>query len=89
MAVSKRDRKFAYWQKLWDLCDNYEKIILVNADNVGSKQIQDVRAQLRGRATILFGKNTLIRSGLLHRMTKPKPDDEDYADRKDTWTEAP
>ena len=86
--ASKRERKFAYWQKLWDLCDNYEKVILVNADNVGSKQIQDVRRQLRGKATILFGKNTLIRSGLKHRMAKPRPDDFDYEDRKDTWTEA-
>ena len=25
----------------------------------------------------------------MHRMTKPKPDDEDYDLRKDTWVEAP
>jgi len=35
--AEKRERKYQYWQQLWDLCDNWEKIILVNADNVGSK----------------------------------------------------
>jgi large subunit ribosomal protein LP0 len=45
--------------------------------------------KLRGRATILFGKNTLVRAGLKRRMTKPVPEDEDYEIRNATWYDKP
>jgi hypothetical protein len=35
--ASKRAEKYEYWQKLWDLCENHEKVLIVNADNCGSK----------------------------------------------------
>lgn len=80
-----RKEKYAYWEKLWQLVEECRQILLVDADNVGSRQIMDIRRALRGRATVLFGKNTLIRTGLKHRIAKPEPHDEDYAQRKDKW----
>lgn len=54
-------RKEVYWKKLVALFDEYPKILLVTADNVGSHQMQQIRQSLRGEAVLLMGKNTLIR----------------------------
>lgn len=80
-----RAEKYAYWEKLWQLVEECRQILLVDATNVGSKQIMDIRRDLRGRATVLFGKNTLIRTGLKRRIAKPEESDEDFAKRKDKW----
>lgn len=37
---------------------------MVNVDNVGSKQMQQIRISLRGRAAIIMGKNTTIRKAI-------------------------
>lgn len=55
----------AYIDKLIDLCMNSSKGLIVNIDNVTSRQIQIIRRTLRGRAVVLMGKNTLIKKGLL------------------------
>lgn len=34
---------------------------MVGADNVGSKQMQQIRISLRGKGVVLMGKNTTIR----------------------------
>jgi len=34
---------------------------IVGADNVGSKQMQEIRIALRGKAVVLMGKNTMMR----------------------------
>lgn len=39
-------------------------IFLVNVDNVGSNQMHQIRQTLRGKATILMGKNTMVRRAL-------------------------
>ncbi len=39
-------------------------MLLVNVDNVGSKQMQQIRIELRGKAVILMGKNTTIRKAI-------------------------
>ena len=44
--------------------DTHTQVLLVHADNVGSKQFMDIRAALRGRAAVLMGKNTMIRRSL-------------------------
>jgi len=62
MTVS--TRKEQYFQKLIGLFGKYDYILLINIDNVGSRQLQNMRAQLRGRAVVLMGKNTLIRKAL-------------------------
>ena len=54
----KRIKKEAYWKKLQDLTDNYKKAVLVDVDNVSSKQITKIRYKLRSLdAVMLMGKN--------------------------------
>lgn len=60
MTIS-MERKKEYFAKLTGYLDNYTRILLVQLDNVGSKQIQEIRIALRGQAEILMGKNTMIR----------------------------
>jgi len=56
--------KANYFVRLVQLFDEYPKCFIVNADNVGSKQMQQIRIALRGRATVLMGKNTMMRKAL-------------------------
>lgn len=55
------ERKREYFARLQNLLENYTRIFLVSVDNVGSKQLQQVRIALRGTAEVLMGKNTMIR----------------------------
>jgi len=60
--------KANYFQKLEDAIRNHSKFLLVNADNVTSKQFAQIRQNTRGRATIVMGKNTMMKkviAGLL------------------------
>lgn len=82
----KRIKKEAYWKKLEKLTDDYTKALIVDGDNVSSKQISKLRFQLRSiGAVMLFGKNTLIKACLNHKMTEPAEGDEDFEERKKTW----
>lgn len=56
--------KAKYFTRLLSLFDEYPRCFLVNVDNVGSKQMQNIRISLRGKAEILMGKNTTIRKAL-------------------------
>jgi len=49
---------------LIDLCVNTPKALIVHADHVASKQMQDIRMELRGKAVVVMGKNTMIRKAL-------------------------
>jgi len=63
----KEDRttwKSNYFLKLVQLLNEYPKCFLVGVDNVGSKQMQHIRASLRGHAVILMGKNTMMRKAI-------------------------
>jgi len=53
--------KANYFQKLEDAIRNNSKFLLVNADNVTSKQFAQIRQNTRGRATIVMGKNTMMK----------------------------
>jgi large subunit ribosomal protein LP0 len=55
------ERKAWYFTRLQELLDSYTKIMVVQCDNVGSKQMADIRMALRGNAVVLLGKNTMIR----------------------------
>merc|ERR1711920_864754 len=47
--------------------------LLVEADNVGSKQMQQIRISLRGHAVVLMGKNTMMRKAIRgHLVNNPK-----------------
>lgn len=59
--MSKRDRKDEYCVKLRVLLDKYDKVLVVNADNVGSHHMQKIRQSIRGKGVLLMGKNTMIR----------------------------
>merc|ERR1711920_901199 len=52
--------KAGYFTKIVQLLDDYPKCFLVEADNVGSKQMQQIRISLRGHAVVLMGKNTMM-----------------------------
>lgn len=54
-------RKVEYFEKLENLLSTYNKMFLVEVDNVGSNQMQQIRIALRGQGEILMGKNTMIR----------------------------
>jgi len=58
---ARRERKTKQVAKLKELLAEYNNVLIVTVDNVGSNQMQKVRIGLRGRAVVLMGKNTLIR----------------------------
>merc|ERR1739844_800744 len=65
--------KSDYFLKLVQLFDEYPKCFMVNADNVGSKQMQQIRMSLRGHAVVLMGKNTMMRKAIRgHLSQNPK-----------------
>lgn len=64
----KLQKKNAYLAKLQQLVENTPLTLIINVDNVGSKQLQHVRGALRGSCIILMGKNTMIRKSLRQRI---------------------
>lgn len=66
----KADRKKNYWARLVSLLDEYSRILIVTADNVGSNQMQKIRKAMRGQAVLLMGKNTMIRKAIREQLSK-------------------
>jgi len=66
----KDDRKQVYFAKLVDLFNKFSKLLLVGADNVGSNHMQAIRRNLRGKAELLMGKNTMIRKAIKGHLTQ-------------------
>jgi large subunit ribosomal protein LP0 len=65
--------KSNYFVKIVQLFDEYPKCLMVEADNVGSKQMQQIRMSLRGHAVVLMGKNTMMRKAIRgHLSQNPK-----------------
>merc|ERR1712071_357896 len=62
--------KSNYFSKLTNLLDEYPKCFIVGADNVGSKQMQEIRIALRGQAVVLMGKNTMMRKAIRGHLEK-------------------
>ncbi|CAH2295313.1 60S acidic ribosomal P0 [Pelobates cultripes] len=56
--------KSNYFLKIIQLLDDFPKCFIVGADNVGSKQMQQIRMSLRGKAVVLMGKNTMMRKAI-------------------------
>jgi len=70
---NKRDKatwKSNYFLKLLQLLDEFPKLFIVGVDNVGSKQMQEIRIAMRGKAEILMGKNTMIRKAIRGHLQK-------------------
>jgi len=67
--MTNKNKKFAsrsawkanYFEKLENAIRNNSKFLLVNADNVSSLQFAQIRASLRGKATVVMGKNTMMK----------------------------
>jgi len=55
------ERKAEYFDRMKEMLTTYTKAFIVDVDNVGSKQLQLTRKELRGTAEILMGKNTMMR----------------------------
>ena len=59
-----REKKVQYFSKLRELLEEYKSIFIVGVDNVSSQQMHEIRKALRGDATVLMGKNTMVRRAL-------------------------
>merc|ERR1712106_590287 len=62
--------KAGYFTKIVQLLDEYPKCFLVEADNVGSKQMQQIRISLRGHVVVLMGKNTMMHKAIRGHLTQ-------------------
>lgn len=62
--------KGKYFTKIIQYLDEYPKLFIVGADNVGSSQMQKIRISLRGHAVILMGKNTMMRKAIRGHLEK-------------------
>lgn len=72
MPLSK-ERKDEYFSKFKELLSTYSKAFVVQIDNVGSFQLQTTRIQLRGKAEVLMGKNTMMRK-CIREFCEENPD---------------
>jgi large subunit ribosomal protein LP0 len=70
---SAKEKKAAYIEKFASVFEKHSRILVVTCDNIGSAHMQKIRKQLRGQATILMGKNTLMRKAIrLNAERNPK-----------------
>jgi len=65
--------KASYFNKVNRLLSEFEKIFICDADNVTSKQFQDIRQGMRGRGEVLMGKNTMMKRAI-RDMVSDKPE---------------
>ena len=65
-----RTSKEAWFTRLNELIETYTSIFVVNVDNVSSQQMHQIRQSLRGEATVLMGKNTMVRRALRHVVSE-------------------
>lgn len=66
------EKKQQYFDRVIKLAKEYPKILVVEADNVGSHHLQKIRKSLLGEAVILMGKN--VRGVFSSDLTRPQPD---------------
>jgi large subunit ribosomal protein LP0 len=68
-----KQRKAKFRVRLEKAFLTYNKMLLVTVDNVGSKQLQEVRASIRGKGELLMGKNTMVRR-TINDLGEKRPD---------------
>lgn len=66
--ISKKEKKAEYFVKLQKLLEEFNKILIVLCDNIGSSHMQRIRKELRGQAVLLMGKNTMIRKVIRNHL---------------------
>jgi len=69
-------QKSLYFEKLAFLFSKYPRIIIVQADNVGSTQIQNCRKALQKSSILVMGKNSIIKK-VLKKQIEKNPDMQD------------
>jgi len=69
----KKAWKENYFTRIGTLFDEYPKCFLVGVDNVGSRQMQEIRQAMRGHGEILMGKNTMIRKAIRESVKQEAP----------------
>jgi len=69
-SVEKSQKKQAYFDKVGQLAESYPRVLVVLADHVGSKQMSEIRRSLRGKAILVKGKNTMMRTALKQSLSK-------------------
>jgi len=57
-------RKIDYFGRVSKLLGEYNKVLVVTVDNVGSAHMQSIRKMIRGKGILLMGKNTLLRKSM-------------------------
>ncbi|KAL9624008.1 MAG: hypothetical protein Q9160_001761 [Pyrenula sp. 1 TL-2023] len=62
--MGRSDTKANYFDRLRGLLENHSKIFICTVDNVSSQQMHEIRRALRGEATVLMGKNTMVRRAI-------------------------
>jgi len=67
-GTKRKIRKEKYKLKFEKLLGDYNNVLVVGVDNVGSLQMQKVRIALRGKAVMIMGKNTLMRMIIREQM---------------------
>lgn len=77
---AKLAKKNAYMAKLVDLVETSKSALMVEVDHVGSKQMQLMRIAMRGKCTILMGKNTMIRTALRKHIETIQEEDPAHAE---------
>jgi|ERR1711972_428225 len=60
----RRQWKADYFEKVHRLMTTYTKIFICDANNVSSKQFQDIRVGMRGYGDVLMGKNTMMKRAI-------------------------
>jgi len=68
--ASTKEKKAAYFEKFVSTLEKFNRILVVSCDNIGSAHLQKIRKQLRGKATILMGKNTMMRKGIRNNLER-------------------
>lgn len=66
-------KKMKYFEHLENAFDTYNKAFIVHADNVGSKQMQEIRIANREDCLMVFGKNTQMKRCISNK-SKQRPE---------------
>ena len=68
--TSKKEKKEYYDKRVCVMLEEYTQALICAADNVGSKQFQDIRSGLRPESVVLMGKNTLLKRTIRQYVEK-------------------
>ncbi|KAK5580231.1 hypothetical protein RB653_000246 [Dictyostelium firmibasis] len=73
MSGAGSKRKNVFIEKATKLFTTYDKMIIAEADFVGSSQLQKIRKSIRGIGAVLMGKKTMIRK-VIRDLSDSKPE---------------